>query len=41
MKENKDLDAARGREDFKTFLAELEAKQQESGVKNQQPEKRP
>jgi serine/threonine protein kinase len=41
MKENKDLDAARGREDFKTFLAELEAKQQESPVKNPQSEKRP
>jgi tetratricopeptide (TPR) repeat protein len=41
MKENKDLDAARGREEFKTFLAELEAKQQESRVKNPQSERRP
>jgi serine/threonine protein kinase len=41
MKENKDLDAARGREEFKTLLAELEAKQQESRVKNPQSEKRP
>ena len=41
MKENKDLDAARGREDFKTFLAELEAKQQESRAKNPRSEKRP
>ena len=41
MKENKDFDAARGREDFKNLLAELEAKQKETGGKNQQSEKKP
>jgi serine/threonine protein kinase/Flp pilus assembly protein TadD len=41
MRENKDLDAARERQDFKTFLAELEAMRQESRAKNQQSEKKP
>jgi serine/threonine protein kinase len=41
LKENKDLDAVRGREDFKKLLAELEAKQKKSGGKNQRSEKKP
>jgi hypothetical protein len=34
MKQDKDFDPLRGQEDFKKLLAELEAKKQESGVRN-------
>jgi hypothetical protein len=40
MKQDKDFDALREREDFKNLLAELEAKQKESRDKNQQSEKK-
>jgi tetratricopeptide (TPR) repeat protein len=40
MKKDTDLDALREREDFKKLLAEMEAKQKESRVKNQQSEKK-
>jgi serine/threonine protein kinase/Flp pilus assembly protein TadD len=41
MKQDTDLDALREREDFKKLLIELEAKKRESGVRNQEPEKKP
>jgi hypothetical protein len=41
MKENKDFDAVREREDFKTLLAESEAKRKESGGKQLPAEKKP
>jgi hypothetical protein len=40
VKQDKDLGALREREDFKKLLAELEAKQKESRVKNQDSEKK-
>jgi serine/threonine protein kinase len=41
MKKDKTLDALRQREDFKNLLAELETKKKESGVRNQESEKKP
>jgi serine/threonine protein kinase len=41
MKESKEFDAVREREDFKTLLAELEAKRKESGGKQRPAEKKP
>jgi hypothetical protein len=41
MKENKAFGALRGREDFQKLLAELEAKEKESPVKDRQSEKKP
>src|SRR5262249_36489885 len=41
MKEQKDFDAVRGREDFKTLLTDLTAQQNESRVKNPPSEKKP
>ena len=41
MKQNKDLNAIRDRDDFKRLVAELEAKQKESPVRDRQSEKKP
>ncbi|HEX4588396.1 MAG TPA: tetratricopeptide repeat protein, partial [Gemmataceae bacterium] len=41
MKQDKDLNPLRGREDFEKLLSELEQKQKESGISNQGSEKNP